>query len=135
MKKALLSLLVLISISFAQAQNVKFKKGIVYSNTNECLRYSESANVVELKSIDGTQTVLLKFIRTGVGPNEGLYTKVIFVEQNKSFTSRSYIFTKKLLVSKMIFDGLLTDCIYDYTKLDVFIAKYDERIEETLIRY
>lgn len=135
MKKALLSLLVLITISFSQAQTLKFKKGIVYSNTNECLRYSESANTVELKSIDGTQTILLRFIRTGVGQNEGLYTKVIFVEQNKSFTSRSYIFTKKLLVSKMMMDALLVDCIFDYTKLDLFIAKYDERIEETLIRY
>ena len=131
-----LLLLILCSFGgFANAQSIKFKNGIVLIDQEECLKYDNSdPNNLEISSMDGSQTIFLKYIRTGVGASDGLYTKVIFVEQNKSLTSRSYIFTKKLLVKKMLYDGVITDCKLDLTKIDRFITKYDENIEETLIR-
>lgn len=117
------------------AQNIKFKKGKVLVDTVECLDYDGDANNVELITTDGEQTIFLKFIRTGVGHNGGLYTKVIFVEQEKSFTSKSYIFSRKLLVKKLLAAEVLKNCAIDESKIDKFILKYDEGIEDSLIRH
>ncbi len=101
----------------------------------ECLNYDISPNNVEFTTNDDSQTIILKFIRTGIGQNGGLYTKVVFVEQDKSFTSKSYIFNKKILVKKLLSNKVLKDCKIDETKIDKFLMKYDEKIEETLIRF
>ena len=136
MKKITLLLLMLMSIGVLQAQKIKFKKGIVLIDGKKCLKYDNSdSNVIEISSLDGSQTIFLKFIRTGVGFNDGLYTKIIFVEQNKSFTSKSYIFTRKLLVKKLLKDGVINNCMFDTNKIDRFIMRYDEDIESTLIRH
>jgi|SRR5690606_19923469 len=118
------------------AQSVKFKKDKVWVDGKECLNnHSSNANNIELATLDGSQTIFLKFIRTGIGQNGGLYTKVIFVEQNKSLTSRSFIFTKKLLVNKLIDGEVLVDCNINEAKIDKFIMKYDEKIEDGLNRF
>lgn len=136
MKKITLLLLMLMSIGILQAQKIKFKKGIVFIDGKECLKYDSSdPNNVVISNLEESQTVYLKFIRTGIGQNGGLFTKIIFAEQNKSFTSRSYIFTKKLLINKFLTDGILNDCIFDISKVDTFIMRYDENIESTLIRF
>lgn len=136
MKKLCLALLVLLCASgVSLAQDIKFKKGKVLVDGEECMTYDSSASVVEFNTKNGDQTILLKFIRTGVGPNGGLYSKVTFVEQDKSFTARSYIFNKKLLVKKLILDEVMIDCQVDESKIDKFLMRYDEGIEETLIRH
>ena len=101
----------------------------------ERLDYISSSTNAEIITKDGNQTIILKYIRTGVGHNGGLYTKVVFVEQEKSFTSKSYIFNKKLLVKKLLSDAVIVDCGIDESKIDKFIMKYDEGIEETLVRH
>ena len=136
MKKNILLLIIAISVTQLQAQSIKFKKDKVLIDKEECLNYDKAdANNLEISTLDGEQTVFLKFIRTGVGQNGGLYSKIIFVEEKKSMTSRSYIFTKKLLVKKLLSAGVLVDCALDEAKIDKFILKYDEGIEETLIRH
>lgn len=119
----------------AQKIKVKFKKGIVSVDEKECLNYESTPTYTELITLDETQTIILKYIRTGIGHNGGLYTKVIFVEQEKSLTSKSFIFTKKLLVKKLIANKVLSDCNVNEVKIDKFILKYDEDIEETLVRH
>lgn len=116
------------------AQSVKFKDDKVFVDEKECLNYSSDANNIELTTIDGKQTIFLKFIRTGEGFNGGLYTKIIFVEQNKSLTTRSYIFTKKILVNKLLSNNVIVDCAINEESIDKFILKFDEKIEESLIR-
>jgi len=133
--KKLIILLVLISFGSVQAQKIKFKKGTVTVDGVECLKYESDASNVVITNLDDSQTIFLKFIRTGVGHNGGLYTKIIFAEQEKSFTSKSYIFTKKLLVKKLIKDNLIKECKFDASKIDKFIMRYDENIEESLIRH
>tara|TARA_A100000171_G_C2016517_1_gene88998 strand:- start:56 stop:466 length:411 start_codon:yes stop_codon:yes gene_type:complete len=122
-------------IGTMNAQKIKFKKGKVIIDNVECLNYDGDSNNVELTTTDNKQTIFLKFIRTGIGQNGGLYTKVIFVEQDKSFTSKSYIFSKKLLIKKLLSDEVLVDCKIDESKIDKFLLKYDEGIEDTLIRH
>ncbi len=126
----------LFSIGVLQAQKIKFKKGIVLINGKECLKYDDSdPNNVMISTLDDNQTVYLKFIRTGIGRNDGLFIKIIFVEQKKSLTSKSYIFTKKLLVKKLISNKVLDNCKFNESKIDKFIMRYDEDIESNLIRY
>jgi len=135
MKKIILLFILLMSIGLVQAQKIKFKKGIVYIDGKECLKYdSTDPNNVEISNLDDTQTIFLKFIRTGKGPNDGLYTKVTFVEQNKSLTSQSYIFTKKLLVKKLIKNGVLKNGEFNPAKIDKFIMRYDEKVDKKPIK-
>ncbi len=136
MKKLLLAVIVTIcTMGTINAQKIKFKKGNVLVDDVECLTYESNSTTVELVTKDGSQTIILKYIRTGVGHNGGLYNKVVFVEQDKSFTSKSYIFNKGNLTKKLITEGVITDCNVDESKIDKFILKYDESIEDTLVRH
>lgn len=136
MKNLLLLIFISLSINTITAQKAEFKKGKVFVDNKECLEYKKSdANNIEISTLDGTQTIYLKYIRTGIGHNGGLYTKIIFVEQDKSFTSRSYIFTKKILVQKLLADEVVKECMIDEEQINKFLMKYDEKIEESLIRY
>ena len=135
MKKVLFTLIFVCAFGTINAQKIKFKNEKVMIDGIECLNYTKDLNNIEFTTNDDSQTIILKYIRTGVGFNGGLYIKVIFVEQEKSFTSKSYIFDKKTLVKKLLSDKVLVDCKIDESKIDKFLLKYDEGIEETLIRH
>jgi len=135
MKHVIFLIVTLICVTNLYSQSIKFKNNKVLIDGQECLIDNSTINNVELVTNDGKQTILLNFIRTGVGFNGGLYTKIIFVEQNKSLTSRSYVFTKRLLVSKLLSDKVLVDCNINEDNINKFVMKYDEKVEENLIRY
>lgn len=118
------------------SQTIEFRKDKVLIDEKECLiSHSKDPNNIKLIANKGKQMIFLKFIRTGIGNNGGLYTKIIFVEQKKSLTSRSYIFSKKLLVKNLLEENVLNDCNIDAEKIDRFILKYDEKREEDLLKY
>ncbi len=52
-----------------------------------------------------------------------------FLEQKISFTSKTYIFTKKDLIKKLIQSKVLVDCNLIEDKIENFVLKYDENIE------
>tara|TARA_R110002012_G_scaffold321969_1_gene552943 strand:- start:75251 stop:75454 length:204 start_codon:yes stop_codon:yes gene_type:complete len=54
---------------------------------------------------------------------------VTFLEQKISFTSKTYIFTKKDLIKKLIQSKVLVDCNLIEDKIENFVLKYDENIE------
>ncbi len=135
MKHLLLLTFALFLFGIIQAQDVKLKKGKVLVDGVQCMKYDGDLNHVEFETMDGEHTILLKYIRTGVGQNDGLYNKVIFVGKDQSFTTRSYIFTRKNFVKKLISNGVITDCGMDAANIEKFCAKYEENIEESLIRY
>ncbi|WP_236554692.1 hypothetical protein, partial [Flavobacterium sp. 9AF] len=58
-----------------------------------------------------------------------LYNKIIFLDKKLSFTSKSYIFTKKLLIKKLLADKTLNECKLDSEKVEKFVMKYDENVE------
>ena len=75
--------------------------------------------------------MILKFMRPD-GTQESLYTKVIFIESHQEFTSKSYIFTKKVLIEKLLKSNTLVNCNLDEEKVRTFVLKYDEKVEDRL---
>ena len=115
------------SVSFVSAQKIKIKKNTVYVDGNECLTISGNSNNVSFSDMDGNELFFLKFIHNS--RYASLYTKVTFFEEDLSFTSASYVFTKKLLIKKLVSDGTLKDCKLISKKVKRFIQKYDENVE------
>ena len=126
MKKIIVLLIIVLPFTLLKAQNIKFKKGIVYIDGVECLKYDNSAAIV-FTNMDETQTVILKYIRK---KNKDFYTKVIFVEQRKSLITKTKTFSKKYLIKRFLKDGVLNDCDFDDSKIDFFILKYEEGIDD-----
>lgn len=128
-KTVLIILISICAFGTVNAQKIKFKKGKVIIDNVECLNYDSSPNNVEYTTSDGKQSIILKYIRTGIGQNGGLYTKVIFVEQDKSLSCRAYLFNKKSLVKKLLSSKVLLNCQINNKKIDTFLKRYDEKIE------
>lgn len=122
MKNFLTTLLFLMSISLF-SQEVDFKKGIVYIDGKECLKYESETNNVSFQDLNGNDIMVLKFLRE----YGTVYTEVIFFESKQRFSSRTYIFTKKSLIEKLIKSNTLFDCKIDADKVKIFVQKYDEK--------
>lgn len=116
-------------VSSSFAQKIEIKKRSIYVDDKECLQLRDGdPNNVSMLDLQGNEIIFLKFVHnTRYG---SLYNKVVFPQQGLSFTSRSYIFTRKLLLHKLIGDGTLTDCHIDAEKLKRFILKYDEHVDD-----
>ena len=126
--------LFLIAICFSQvsfAQKIKFKKGVVTVDGTPVMNYDASLTIVELSSLDDKNTIILKQIRDSEFTNGEVYSKITFIPQKKHLTSRSYIFTKKLLVKKLLKSKIIdVKGTFNESKIDNFIARYDEKVEK-----
>jgi hypothetical protein len=110
------------------AQEIDIKDDIVTIDGKQCLKIGGGANNVSIMDMEGNEIVFLKFIH---GSKYGkVYNKITFLEQKVSFTSQSYIFTKKLLIKKLVQDKTLSDCKLDPDKVEKFALKMDENIEK-----
>ena len=127
MKKIIVVLLLLIA-NIGFSQDIKIKKDIVYVDGKECLKIGGDANNVSFYDLEGNEIIFLKYIHNS--KYGSLYNKITFLKQKKSFTSQSYIFTKNLLMKKLIGDKTLINCLLDEDKIENFITKYDENIEK-----
>lgn len=128
MKKALFFLVFLCSIAIVSAQEIEIKKGIISIDGKECLKMTnEDAVSVSFTDMSGNELFFLRFIHDS--PYAKLYNKVVFPEQKLSFTSESYIYTKKLLVDKLVKAKVIEDCKINIANLEKFIMKYDENVE------
>ena len=124
-------LVLLLSLFFASSfsQDIDFKKGIVLVDGKECIKMSkEDAVSVSFTDMEGNDLIFLRFIHNSKFAK--LYTKVTFIDQKLSFTSQSYIYTKKLLIKKLINNNVIQDCKINVANLEKFIMKYDENVEE-----
>jgi len=113
------------------SQDIDFKKGVIYVDGKECMKYDSDVNTVTYQNLNGDDIMILKYIRPD-GSQSSLYTKVIFIESHQEFTSQNYIFTKKNLIEKLIKSKALVECVLNEEKLESFILKYDEKVEERL---
>lgn len=129
-KSILLALILLISLA-SFGQDINFKKGIISIDGKECLKYDSDSNNVTYQNLKGEDIMILKFMRPD-GTQESLYTKVIFIESHQEFTSKSYIFTKKVLIEKLLKSNTLVNCSLDEEKVRTFVLKYDEKVEDRL---
>ena len=124
-------LVLLLSLFFASSfsQDIDFKKGIVLVDGKECIKMSkEDAVSISFTDMEGNDLIFLRFIHNSKFAK--LYTKVTFIDQKLSFTSQSYIYTKKLLIKKLINNNVIQDCKINVANLEKFIMKYDENAEE-----
>lgn len=127
MKKNILMLSFFLMSFVGFSQEVKIKNDIVSIDGKECLKIGGDVNNVSISDLEGNEIIFLKFIH---GSKYGaLYNKVTFLNQKLSFTSMSYIFSKKLLIKKLLADKTLIDCKLDSEKVEKFVMKYDESVE------
>jgi len=124
-------LVLLLSSYLTFSQDVNFKKVIVYIDGKECLKYDSDSNNVTFQNLKGDDIMILKYVRPD-RTQESLYTKVIFLESHQEFTSKSYIFTKKVLVEKLLKSNVLVNCELLEDKVATFVLKFDEKVEDRL---
>ncbi len=128
MKKIIITCSFLLISSLGFSQEIKIDNDIVSIDGKECLKINDSdPNNVSILDLNNNEIVFLKFIRNS--KYAPLYTKITFLDQKLSFTSKSYIFTKKLLLKKLLSDKTLNDCKLDPEKVEKFVLKYDENVE------
>ncbi len=126
-----IQLVLMLSLLFSSSfgQDIDFKKGVVIINGKECMKMSkEDAVSISFTDMEGNDMIFLRFIHNSKFGK--LYNKVTFIDQKISFTSQSYIYTKKLLIKKLIINNVIQDCRINVESLEKFILKYDENIEE-----
>lgn len=128
LKKTFSFLLIVFTTSFVSAQDIKIKKDIVYVDDKECLTIGGDANNVSFYDLDDNEIIFLKYIHNS--KYGSIYTKITFLDSKLSFTSKSYIFTKKLLIKKLIEDKTLENCQLTHEKVERFVLKYNENVEQ-----
>ena len=110
------------------ARKLFFKKGVVFVEGKECLKYdSTDPNNVSFSDLEGNEIFFLKFIHNS--RYGSVYNKITFIDQKLTFTSQSYVFSKKLLIKKLLADKTLFECKLDAEKVEKFVMKYDENVE------
>ena len=93
-------------------------------------------NAVTIKfiTLDSSNSIILKNITYKSYGVEKRYSKIVFTNHDKSLTSMSYIFTKKLLIKNLLKSEVIKGCTFHENKIDEFIQTHHESIEETIIR-
>ncbi|MEY2703656.1 MAG: hypothetical protein RLY43_2295 [Bacteroidota bacterium] len=127
MRKRFLTLSLFLISLVGYSQEIKIKDDIVSIDGKECLKIGGDANNVSILDLEGNEIIFLKFIHNSKYGK--LYNKVTFLDKKLSFTSMSYIFTKKLLIKKLLDDKTLNECKLDSEKVEKFVMKYDENVE------
>jgi hypothetical protein len=128
MKKILFTVILSMFFYTAFCQDIDFKKGIVLIDGKECIKMSREDNVsISFTDMEGNDLVFLRFIHDSKYAK--LYNKITFPGQKLSLTSQSYIYTKKMLIKKLIKDKVIQDCKINLENLEKFILKYDENVE------
>ena len=127
MRKRFLTLSLFLISLIGYSQEIKIKDDIVSIDGKECLKIGGDANNVSILDLEGNEIIFLKFIHNSKYGK--LYNKVTFLDKKLSFTSMSYIFTKKLLIKKLLDDKTLNECKLDSEKVEKFVMKYDENVE------
>ena len=116
-----------LSISLIQAQKIKIKKGVIYVDEEKCLTTDGDPINISFYDSDGEEIIFMKYLddkRDGES-----YMKVTFLDQKLSFTSKSIIFTRKMLIRRLLNTKTIESCKLNKDKVERFILKYDEDIE------
>lgn len=108
------------------AQEVQTKKGIVYIDEKECLKY-DGGDVpgVTYSTNSGEELFFIGYARDYAG---GTYWKVTFLKDKQTMNYRVNFVSKKAFLTKLAKEKLLKDCTLDQEKIATFIAKYNENI-------
>lgn len=126
--KYLLTFILCISfLGIVQAQKIKIKKGVIYVDDEKCLTTDGDPVNISFYNLDGEEIVFMKYLDDKRDGDN--YMRVTFLNQKKSFTSKSIIFTKKMLIRRLLNTKTIENCELNEDKVERFILKYDEDIE------
>lgn len=129
MKKILFLLAVLMMRCNVFCQDIKIKDETIYVDDVACMKVvKNNPNNITITDMSDNELIDLKFIHNTKYAD--LYNKITFVEQNISFTSKTYIYTVKLLIKKLIADKTVDNCKLNPDKVKRFVQKYDEDVEK-----
>jgi hypothetical protein len=129
MKNFLIFCIVFLSTKSSFCQSFDIKNNIVFIDGKECLKISSSdPNNVAILDADGNEIIFLKFIHDS--KYGSLYNKIIFLDQKVSFTSKTYIYTKKNLIKRLLAEKVIENCKLNSEKIEKFILKFDEDVEK-----
>ena len=124
----LAGLVLLFSLSISNAQKIKIKKGVISVDGKSCLTTDGDAINKSFYDADGEEIVFLKYL-TDRKDGEN-YMKITFLDQKISLTSKSILFTRKMLIRRLLASKVIVDCKLNTEKIERFILKYDENIEQ-----
>ena len=128
LKHTLTLLFFTLTISMIQAQKIKIKKGVIYVDGETCLSTEGYPINTSFYDVDGEEIIFMKYLDD---PKDGQrYSKVTFLEQKISFTTKSYVFTRKMLLRRLLAGKVIENCKLNPEKIERFILKYDENIEK-----
>lgn len=128
LQHTLTALFIILSISIMHAQKIKIKKGDIFIDDIKCLSTDGDPVNISFYDSDGEEIVFMKYLddkRDGEN-----YMKVTFLDQKLSFTSKSIIFTRKMLLRRLLDTKTIENCKLNQDKVERFILKYDENIEQ-----
>lgn len=109
------------------AQDVDLKKGIVYVDGAECLKYDgENVPGITYSDFNGNELFYIGFARD----ENGTFWKVTFLAQQLKMSYRVNFSTKAAFIKKLVKESVLTNCAIDVAKLDNFILKFDENLDK-----
>ena len=127
LKHILTGLFFMLSLSIVSAQKIKIKKGVIYVDGEKCLTTDGDPVNISFYDADGEEIVFMKYMddkRDGE-----TYMKVTFLDQKLSLTSKSILFTRKMLIRRLLATKTIENCKLNEDKVERFILKYDENIE------
>ncbi|WP_452232512.1 hypothetical protein [Lacinutrix sp. MEBiC02595] len=127
LKHILTVLILMLSISMMQAQKIKIKKGVIYVDGTECLSTEGYPVKTSFYDLDGEEIIFMKYLETKRGES---YAKVTFLDEKLSLTSKSIIFTRKMLLRRLLASKVIENCKLNPDKIARFILKFDEQVEK-----
>lgn len=113
--------------SIANAQDVDLKKGVMYLDGKECLKYDgKEVPGYTFTNLAGEELFFIGFAKD----YSGTYWRLTFLKQKTKLSYRYAFASKKAVLAKMVKDGVLSNCTLNEEKIENFIAKYDEHLDK-----
>lgn len=137
-KKNILLLVLLLSITgIINAQKVKLKKGIVYIDGNETLKYEKRFENTELLlfPLEGEEeTIFIKYDGNGTRGYNLMaddFIKIHFIKQNLKLESGSHAEFWKQIIKWMAQNKIFnTDGTLNDEKVEKFVDRYHEEVKK-----
>lgn len=127
LKYCLSVFLLMFAMNIMQAQKIKIKKGVIYVDGENCLSTEGYPVNTSFYDTDGEEIIFMKYLETKKGET---YAKVTFLDQKLSLTSKSIVFTRKMLLRRLLASKVIENCKLNPEKVERFILKFDEQVEK-----
>jgi hypothetical protein len=121
-----------IASCLAFGQEVKLKKGIVYEDDIEILKYKTQGNQTTYFTKEGNKIFYIDFIPNHAQADRS-YFKIGFYDNDEIITIKNTI-ERKRIIQNLINEDVIKDGIYNGQKVYDFSKRYDQKLEDRIIR-